>query len=86
MLDSLKNSITEAKEQARSAREQEQLARQAMSEAEEARDMAENARRNGMHDAAGQIEGSCILFLPLPHSLRPRLRSPITTPGKRPPA
>ena len=57
MLDSLKNSITEAKEQARSAREQEQLARQAMSEAEEARDMAENARRNGMHDAAGQIEG-----------------------------
>ena len=57
MVDTLKIKIGEAEDKSRQAAEESERARQATVEAEEARAQAERAKREGMLQAAGQLEG-----------------------------
>ncbi|NDV25243.1 methyl-accepting chemotaxis protein [Desulfovibrio sp. JC010] len=56
MVSSLKENIAEAQEQTRLAAEETEKAQEAMAEAEEARKQAENAKREGMLQAARELE------------------------------
>ncbi len=57
MVDTLKSKIGEAEDKSRQAAEESERARQATAAAEEARVRAEQAKREGMLQAAGQLEG-----------------------------